>query len=394
MSALQTPIDECPRLGSGHMTAGESAEDVAKRAAAAADRLEKSAERARRRAEAFAAGAEGERILAASLAGLSVNGWFMLPDRRTSSGGNIDMVLVGPPGVFILDAKHWSGVVSSSGLAIGRFDRTASVKALGGIAADVRAQLARDDAQVRGVLVLTHEANQGHQVRVHDGVVVTGVDQLTDYLGGLTPTLTGADVEAVTGRLMSLVPPAGAAPGPEPSPETDSGSSPQALKGLYDRFNLYYYVQPWSKAGRRRLYLNDETGATVAYKDLVSGVVAVTDEEAGDHARLLLQNASAGSLGLTKATVPRVPASMRGGKLVSSMTRLWTSFHIGFRWRKGALDRLCCVRANPQDGVDEVGYIDLTTGEIYPVHEGPLGKDLRSPRRYLELHVERYRPRT
>lgn len=375
------------------MTAGESADEVARRSAAAADRLEKSAQRARRRADSFAAGAEGERILASALSGLTAQGWFMLPDRRTNNGGNIDMLLIGPPGVFVLDAKHWSGVVSSGGLAVGRFDRTAAAKTLGGITADVRATVGHDHMRVTAVLVLTHEANRGHGPRVHEGVTILSVDQLSPHLMALSPVLAGPEVEAVTGRLMATVPPVGASLSPEPVGEPEPAAASSARKALYQRFNTYYYVQPWSRAGRSRLYLNDEDGATVAYKDLVSGVVAVTDDSAGDHIRDLLENASASSLGLTKTTVPKVGANMRAGRLLSSLTRLWTTFHIGHRWRKGSLDRLYCVRADPREGVDELGYIDLTNGSLRPVHDRPLGTDLATPRRYLELHRDRYKPR-
>ena len=242
------------------------------------------------------------------------------------------------------------------------------------------------------MLVLTHEANRAHRARLHEGVTIVSVDELAGHLLALTPSMTAAEVETTTGRLMTLIPPVGAPAASEAPPGAEPARTSFG-QGLYRRFNVYYYVQPWSRAGRRRLYLNDETGATVAYKDLVTGVVAVTDPEVGDHLRPLLQNASASSLGLTKATVPKVPSTMPAGRFVSSMTRLWTTFHIGYRWRKGALDRLYCVRANPQEGVDELGYIDLTTGHIHPVHDHPLGKDLGTPPRYLELHRERYRPR-
>lgn len=376
------------------MTAGESADEVARRSAEAADRLEKSAQRARRRSEAFAAGAEGERLLAESLGGLAARGWFILPDRRTASGGNIDIVLIGPPGVFILDAKHWSGVVSRVGLSVGRFNRSASASALGGIAADVRASLGHDRAQVTSALVLTHTANRGHSVRAHEGILILSVDQLEGYLTTLPTVLTGPDVETVTGSLMTLLPPVGTAP---PTKPTDSEEVPGAKSStraaLYRRFNVYYYLQPWSKAGRRRLYLKDEGGETLAYKDLATGVVAVTDDTVDEHVRQLLENASAASVGLTKATVPKIAVDVPGGRLLSSLTRTWRTFHIGHRWRKGALDRLYCIRADPREGVDELGFVDLTDGTLHPVHDKPLGPDLAAPRRYLELHRDRYKPK-
>lgn len=83
--------------------AGESADDVARRAREKADRLIK-------RAEAFEKGAAGERLVADVLKQLPSD-WFVLNDRRWPgrSRANIDHVVVGPPGVFVIDAKNWSG---------------------------------------------------------------------------------------------------------------------------------------------------------------------------------------------------------------------------------------------------------------------------------------------
>src|SRR5690349_8886179 len=85
--------------------AGHSADDVARAAREKAERL-------LRRAELFERGAEGERLVAAVLAQLPPE-WFVLndlhwPDRDRA---NIDHVVVGPTGVFVIDAKNWSGSV-------------------------------------------------------------------------------------------------------------------------------------------------------------------------------------------------------------------------------------------------------------------------------------------
>jgi len=86
--------------------AGDSAEDVARRAREKADRLI-------RRAEMFEKGAEGERIVAQLLAHLPPE-WFVLHDIRWPGRdrANIDHVVVGPPGIFVIDAKNWSGNVT------------------------------------------------------------------------------------------------------------------------------------------------------------------------------------------------------------------------------------------------------------------------------------------
>lgn len=86
--------------------AGESADEVARRAREKAERLLK-------RAEAFEKGATGERLVAAALKQLPSD-WFVLNDLHWPgrSRANIDHVVVGPCGVFVIDAKNWSGAVA------------------------------------------------------------------------------------------------------------------------------------------------------------------------------------------------------------------------------------------------------------------------------------------
>ena len=64
---------------------------------------------------AWAAGAEGERRVAAQLATLR-DVWTVLHDRLLRPGlsaANLDHVVVGPGGLFLVDAKNWSGNVTA-----------------------------------------------------------------------------------------------------------------------------------------------------------------------------------------------------------------------------------------------------------------------------------------
>lgn len=85
------------------MAAGESAYDVARRKREKAARLQRSADNWERRAV-------GEVEVARALDALP-EGWIALHDLawpgRTRA--NIDHVVVGPGGVFVVDAKNWSG---------------------------------------------------------------------------------------------------------------------------------------------------------------------------------------------------------------------------------------------------------------------------------------------
>ncbi|QNN52318.1 nuclease-related domain-containing protein [Nocardioides mesophilus] len=89
--------------------AGESAREVARRAREKAERLNK-------RAELFEQGADGEVATAAILATLPP-GWISLHDVRWPGRrlANVDHVLIGPGGVFVIDSKNWTGRISLDG---------------------------------------------------------------------------------------------------------------------------------------------------------------------------------------------------------------------------------------------------------------------------------------
>ena len=61
--------------------------------------------------ERWREGAEGEKATAKVLRSLARDGWVLFNDLDTGRG-NIDHLLVGPPGVFLLDSKNLSGVLS------------------------------------------------------------------------------------------------------------------------------------------------------------------------------------------------------------------------------------------------------------------------------------------
>ena len=85
------------------MAAGESAFDVARRQREEAARLQRSAAR-------WEQGAAGEVAVATALAALPA-GWIVLHDLAWPGRprANLDHVVVGPGGVFVVDAKNWAG---------------------------------------------------------------------------------------------------------------------------------------------------------------------------------------------------------------------------------------------------------------------------------------------
>lgn len=88
------------------MAAGESARAVARKRREQIERLT-------RQAEMFERGAAGEEATGAALDSLKPHGWVHLADVRWPGRqrANIDHVVVGPAGVFVVDSKNWSGTI-------------------------------------------------------------------------------------------------------------------------------------------------------------------------------------------------------------------------------------------------------------------------------------------
>lgn len=135
--------------------AGESA-DVSARL------MREKAKRLNRAAARYERGAEGERRTAHALASLPSDEWRVFhdiawPGRRYA---NIDHVVIGPPGAFVIDSKHWTGAITAADGVLrqnGR-RREAAVVAAGEAAASIkRLVVAIQDLPVHAVLCFTGE---------------------------------------------------------------------------------------------------------------------------------------------------------------------------------------------------------------------------------------------
>ncbi len=89
--------------------AGESARQIAREARAKAERLQ-------RRADLFEQGANGESATASVVETLTPE-WTAIHDVRWPGRrlANVDHVLVGPGGIFVIDSKNWSGHITADG---------------------------------------------------------------------------------------------------------------------------------------------------------------------------------------------------------------------------------------------------------------------------------------
>ena len=194
------------------MTAGDSAREQARQLSEVSEVLQRKAEWASRRSASFAAGATGEEALAEAFSPLTAKGWYPLYDRAAPSGGNIDLLAVGPAGVAVIDAKSWSGSVTIGDAKL-RLEGHSRAKDLNGVhrqVAEVEAALhdAQPQVTVRGFLALAGDQDRNRSSETVDGIKVLGVDQLVEKFCRFQRRLTTAQVEAALRDVSLAFPPA------------------------------------------------------------------------------------------------------------------------------------------------------------------------------------------
>jgi hypothetical protein len=171
--------------------AGESADAVARRQRAKAERLLRSSQR-------WEKGAEGERATAAVLDALPSEKWRVLHDVPWPGRprANLDHVVVGPPGAFIIDSKNWSGSVTvrDGVLRQDRYSRQAVVTSAVEAGRAVSRLLRTTSCPVSSVLCLVRDDDIAATV---DGVLVCSTANLVDLLMSRPAVLADVQVQRV-----------------------------------------------------------------------------------------------------------------------------------------------------------------------------------------------------
>ena len=372
------------------MVAGDSAREVSRRTAEASEALRRKADLTAQMSVAFASGAAGESEVADALEALSQYGWASVDDRSLPSGGNIDLLRVGPPGVAVIEAKKWSYpvTVKSDRVYTGRFSKARDVARVLEQVHIVESSL-RDlpyPIVVRGFLALTGEKDRSREEVLVDGVRLIGVDILLDRLLRARAELSPQKVGAVCETLEAAFP---AAPSAEVTPRLQDEPGKATQPGqLFERSHRFFYLREWRKAGLHRLYLKTSSGEDLGWKAVNSQEIHLDCD--GDDARLaraVLESASPVGVALSAHDLPKVPVDLPGGSLIGWLTKVHTSLLIGQEWKKGG--RLYGTLVDSPAGTFALGYADLKTGALHPSVTGKLSKELDTAENYLRRVLER-----
>lgn len=183
------------------MAAGESAYDVARRQREKAARLQRSA-------ALWERGAQGEEAVARALAELP-DGWVALHDLAWPGRqrANLDHVVVGPGGVFVVDAKNWSGDIEVRDHVLRQNGRQREQSVVSAAEAAIALQgIVPPPAYCMGVLCFVRDEPLTGWAR---DVMVCSTTNLTSMLLSRPSVLSAEDVrrcvDAIT--LMTMRPP-------------------------------------------------------------------------------------------------------------------------------------------------------------------------------------------
>ncbi|WP_206065021.1 nuclease-related domain-containing protein [Nocardioides sp. JQ2195] len=177
---------------------GESARECARR-------QDEKAARHRRAAERYERGADGEQATAEALEPLVAHGWVVRHDLAWPGRprANIDHVLIGPGGVFVIDTKNWSGEVDvrSQVLRQNGSARQGAVTSVAEAADAVSAAIGGVTAT--GVLCFTGDRPRGEWVQ---DVLVCSTSGIAELLAARPLVLDADEVDNLVRRAVITLP--------------------------------------------------------------------------------------------------------------------------------------------------------------------------------------------
>lgn len=191
------------------MPAGDSAGAEARRQLALADAHAAAAEEARATAARYSIADVTEKATARTLAPLAAVGHHLLADRRWpgSRRAQVDLVVVGPGGVFIVDTKAWRDVSIADGrIYRGQDDATDELMNLADLGYTIEGSLAEvglAPGEVHAVVVLAGRVSVNESV---GPVRVIGEKDVLRHIASYGTRLTPSQVDVVLSASLDLLP--------------------------------------------------------------------------------------------------------------------------------------------------------------------------------------------
>ncbi|MFC4244058.1 UvrD-helicase domain-containing protein [Gryllotalpicola reticulitermitis] len=195
------------------MSAGDSAADEADRQRQLAEAHEQAAREARQLSMNYEAAAASEKATARTLAPLSAAGYCLLPDRGWpgSRSANVDMIVIGPGGVFIVDTKSWASPVIAGGRVFrGQADVTDEFDRLADLAWKTEAVLAEVGLAPGEVHPVVAFAGRRGVDETIGSVEIVGENDLVKHIARHGRRLSQTSIDRVLAKAIDYFPVVGA----------------------------------------------------------------------------------------------------------------------------------------------------------------------------------------
>jgi Nuclease-related domain/AAA domain len=203
-------------LSGGNVSAGESARVEADASARLATELRQAAEAAERRSRNFAKGGVAEARVGQMLGALGSYEIHTLHDRRWpgTRSANIDHIVVGASGVFVVDTKDWSEHVRVEGdhLWRGQASCDDDLDKARRMADAICAELVEEGLAPNHVVAVLAFSGQSLRPTEIRGVWIVGAEELPRFILVRGKLFTQLQIERLLTRLIASCPPATASP--------------------------------------------------------------------------------------------------------------------------------------------------------------------------------------
>ena len=359
----------------GGRNAGDGPRSRAAKLKADADDLDEQARRLREEAKWYDVGAEGEEIVGDVLdAGLTeAGGWHVIHSVVvTRRGRDIDHIVVGPPGVFTLNAKHHAGKsvrISDREYKVdgGRRDYLDAARSEGTNASSQLSLACSFNVPAYPVLVVVGSARLQIDAQP-PGIHVVGCDGVVEWLRSLPPILNQhqtAIIAARAGDPSTWLPPPPPIPS-RPKARTPSRSRPVRRPGKTHRPPArselatavavlivgIVVLLGWSHHAHSAPGTSSETPTTVSQTFQTVGTV--TDGQCvdawSDHdVEVLVSGAQAGS-DCTRLAAPSYTATLSSGSYPTALSGPYG-------------------RSTPGDGLNQICTGSLSDGDHITVYD-------------------------
>jgi hypothetical protein len=264
---------------------------------------------------------------------------------------NIDHIVIGPTGVFVIDAKAWTGVLTLSGTTLRQNGRARgrildAVLRYADAVAEVAAEAIGKPMSVWPVVCFAGDARVDNEAS-RRMVRVVNLETLLPFIECASAKLSPEHVEQIATAASDHFRPYGVVDDAPVSAPADP----------------VYFLDRWRKNGQDRIYVKAATGEQLGHLDLVKATVACDAGWSSLLERLLADVAAGGTPGLDENDLGAVQHLRRLAEGLFGRRRAAPEpVIVATRWRGHGKDRLYVKRLT--DARVDLGWVDVQTGAM------------------------------